>query len=632
MQNLPIYLQGIQNQSYDTSAPQNKAIFQPTKVESKIKDIAQQQTQTQPKIYQQDKLFKDVKKLQDAKWIAPEEAMKITLWFYKNKWYKVEWVDIDKELQALSPQEVKPVEEKNLLWKIWEGISNIWDTLKPFKWGTDIQWVWDTTGQLKMAWKMLANIPWDTVQLVWDITNLISNPKWAVKWVSDLAGSIVESWLNKLFGQDTYTTEERRQISQAVGEKLWEISKDPQIIQKMLEENPADVMLSLQWAGGILKNSSNTKIASIGQKLEETMKPIAAQKAIIRGTVKAWVNTWGFVLWKTSGLNPETLKTIFKNPDILTSWVTRESNAGKVLDAINNRVTELKWTGKWYEAMRSGKAVANESDLIDATFKNVGDYKAKNLTKVDEAVINDAFSYIDRYKWDITDTDLLSLRQQIDSIKYDPITWAKRVLSPNGDRVITQIRKWVDELAWTKIKWLKELDATYWKEVSDLKDVKNLLFKKNWELKDNYISTLSNLTSKNNLPKLEKIKKLVPEIESEINAVKALEDVEYAKWRAIGNYTQWWAIALWVSWAVNPASAIWLFIISNPTIVSKAVSLAWYSARTVGSITEKIKNGIKLTSQEAQIVSKAIQNQINEQALKWKEALGNTLGNVQVNK
>ena len=602
-----------------------KSFIAPSKTEQKIKEIATIKPVV-PKLSEQD-LFQDAQKVMEAKGLGEDEALFNTLSYYKAKGLEVEWVDLDLEIQALSPEPV--AEEKNMLQKAGDILKvDSKFEIKPF---SEITGIKDSlTNELKRlanAGRFAVNLPWDTIEFVWDVGEIVLNPIDTAKWVFQLWDALASK-----IGI-TEDNEQKQAVRQAVAQSINDNFGSFEKAMDTMQTNPFDTITTIFWGASLAKTGLQKAGASAETiaKLDDLAKlsnPLAIAKAeaklagnIIKPVVKFPADIAGFVVGKTSWLQPSTLKTIFKNPDVLTSGVTRESNANKVLTALDTRLGELKKTGKGYESMRTADVVTNSDELLTKVLDQTGDYKTKNLTTADQSVIDDALAYVDRYAGDITKEDILSLRQQLDSLKFDPVTGAKRVLSPNGERVVTKIRKSVDELAGEKIEGLKDLDTTYSKEAKELKEVKKMLFNKNGDLKDNYISTLSNLTSENNLPKLQRIQKLVPDIADDINALKALEDVEFAKGRTIGAYAQWGSVVAWLSGAIEPITAISLIILSNPTIVSNAVRLAGYGARTVWSIAEKIKNGIKLTAQEAQIVSKAVQSQINEQALwdtiKW---------------
>ena len=220
-----------------------------------------------------------------------QEVFNNILRSYKSKGYTIAGVDIDEELWLK-----EPVEEVKEEWGIWEAISDFWQSIKPFKWPADVEGIWDTAWQLQMAWKMLTNLPWDTVQLWGEIVSLITNPVDTAKgvfsiwkWLLDKAfrtGAEITSW-------EQLEVWEEEEVVNAIWNALWKVATDPNELSRLIQENPADIMFSLQGAWSVLKNSKNAKIANIGKSLEERMNPITMQlqtgKAIW-STVKAGKN------------------------------------------------------------------------------------------------------------------------------------------------------------------------------------------------------------------------------------------------------------------------------------------------------------------------------------------------------
>lgn len=70
----------------------------------------------------------------------------------------------------------------------------------------------------------------------------------------------------------------------------------------------------------------------------------------------------------------------------------------------------------------------------------------------------------------------------------------------------------------------------------ELRNIKKDFFNPDNTLKDNALSKLSNLTKKGNEARLERVKQLIPDIEPQINAIKALEDIKLANGQKVGSY------------------------------------------------------------------------------------------------
>lgn len=54
-------------------------------------------------------------------------------------------------------------------------------------------------------------------------------------------------------------------------------------------------------------------------------------------------------------------------------------------------------------------------------------------------------------KGQLDETDILSLRRQLDSIMYDPNTGLKRKISPTGERIVNSMRSEIDKIAKERI-------------------------------------------------------------------------------------------------------------------------------------------------------------------------------------
>lgn len=60
--------------------------------------------------------------------------------------------------------------------------------------------------------------------------------------------------------------------------------------------------------------------------------------------------------------------------------------------------------------------------------------------------------YISGYTGKVTDSDLLALRKQIDSVLYDPNTGMPRKLTPQANKIVNGVRADIDAMAKERIK------------------------------------------------------------------------------------------------------------------------------------------------------------------------------------
>ena len=449
----------------------------------------------------------------------------------------------------------------------------------------------------------------------------------------------VENNLAKMRWEWFYTNQAREQVWKWI-DKFWnELKEDPfWTMKKIAVEHPADLLLLWSWATAAawrnLSKVANTakvwwnlekaekfeKISNLANKTSEILNPINVTKniygkPIVWLTNIAW-STLKTVTSKLSWLNPTTLTEIVKNPEIfrkVKKWdLTFEKLAKDTIKSIDERIKEVWELWQKYETVKKWDWKINTNGVIPRKILEKYDIKVTEKwldfgsseiwTIADENAIERAFNLIKTRKLE-TWKDIINLRRALDSnINYE---WA----SNEAQNIIRAFRKNIDEVAKEQVPWLNILDKRYWPEVAELSKVKKYLFNKNWELKDDYISRISNLAWKWKEKTLERIKRIVPEIEHEINALKAFSDVELAKWNKVWAYMQslawwFWAFAWWLPWLV-----VWA-LITNPSVVSNLLQHYWASQKYISNITNKVKNWIKLNSNESSKISELLKNQI----------------------
>jgi len=246
--------------------------------------------------------------------------------------------------------------------------------------------------------------------------------------------------------------------------------------------------------------------------------------------------------------------------------LNRETVTGQAVDAIQKRLDDLSEIGKGYDSVRVGNVVANSDDVAGVYLKNAWNVATKQLTKADKSTLQDLSDYISDYKGNVTDADLLALRRQVDSVLYDPNTGMPRKITPQAKNIVNGVRADIDAMAKSRIKWLAEIDAQYAPEVAILKKVKKDIFNADGTLKDNAISTISNITGKGKEAKLARLEEIMPWIGDKVSAIKAYEDVLNASGNKVGNYAR--AGIAWTAAAtINPWLLAW-WVATHPKVVS----------------------------------------------------------------
>jgi len=255
---------------------------------------------------------------------------------------------------------------------------------------------------------------------------------------------------------------------------------------------------------------------------------------------------------QATGLAPETITKVINSPEEFTLQaiknVDREVFAKNAISKIENRIEALKDTGKTYQAIReSGATVELNDNFFDDVLKNrygfnIEDGKITATTKSatrNASDINAIQTLYDNWSPSTTNRtsldadEFLNLRADLaDLAKYD----ATR--SKASQDIARGLRNEINTKYRGQIEGLKELDEAYGTEVKFLNDIKKDYFKKDGGLKDNAISKLANLTGKGKEQALERLKGIIPDVEKQVNIIKAIEDIRYAGGQKVGTYTR----------------------------------------------------------------------------------------------
>lgn len=519
-------------------------------------------------------------------------------WFIDYMNGKKQSIDIGKEIWVIKeeiPVEEVQKENKHAQWLLdflWgKTISTereVWQFMDPLwlKWtgGANV------STALNLVWKSLLNLVPNTIEFVKWVGSMIFHPKQTVEWLKSIWQGIIDQ------AQWETTTPQAQMVSWM----WWEIKNtvtDPQKLWQFIFENPLDILtvVSPKWAA---------ELASV------------ATKWAIKGTVK-WVEVLGkwtaraseFVASQAFGITPQTIKTIIKNPKLYTQvekWILNsEEMLGSLGTKIDEKIAKISETGKWYQAIKETANIQSPIEEVNNALKARGieiknwklDFTNTNMADTsDMNAIQKAYDFI---KWD--NVNVLNIRGKIDDlINYESKTTSK------WQSVVKEIRKIIDNKGKIEIPWLAELDNTYWVEIKELRNIKKDFLNADWTFKDNALSKISNLTKKGNEAKLERVKKLLPWIEENINAIRAFEDVSLAWWQKVRSYlrgawTVWvWAMTGWPVWAI-----VWL-LLTSPQVATNLLKWLWYTKEFINNIVNKIKTGAKITSQEMKVLSSKV--------------------------
>lgn len=565
--------------------------------------------------------------------IAIVEALKL----YKQAGWSIEWIDIDQELQALwwiqqttqapNIQSFDTQEEqwkRNIWARIFEKVEDIWSWLK-FGWETGslakssnpfVSSFWSFVDALKFVW----NIPWDTIELVWQVWQMVSEPIQTAKSIEALAWWIIEKWLlsvlpkqiwGKTFDWD-YTTEERRLavewLSQALKDNFWTIEK----AKTTIIENPTDVLLTIQWWLNLAKKwiKDPNKIAQI-DKINEAISPINIMRTEV-WAIREWARKWSALtdaaLWKTTWTSADTIRAVreFSWTPEFSAWLSWKRSLQDIAKDLTSSVSEINanknivyW--KWYEAIKNSTTKIDLQPITAALSKNLKDNLKVKIGKdwkldfsdsvitwrTDQLNIQAMFDDIKR--WTNNTPDWLDTLKQRISNYYRGVDDSRQ-----ADRLATILSKDIKWEIVSKIPEYAKITAAYEKTIKDLKAIQKSLSL--WKEKD--IQTAVNKlasTFKENYGSRQEV-------------IKMIEQYTWQNFQAqIAWATMNPILARWLTWYLlgwgiiytagqlfsNPSMIAWLAI-ASPRAIWEIARVVWVSKKKLTEFTNNIK---KLTNE-----------------------------------
>jgi len=539
---------------------------------------------------------------------------------------------------SISPQDEK-IPWLDIWVKTWEAISNFWDAFK-------IE-AKDTDNILMSGLKFLWNLPWDTVQLAGDLISIASNPVWTVKSVEDFAWSMLETGFNKIIGTDVYTSEERRLIKDSVAWELKKISEDPSILRDMAVNNPADLLFSITWGFSAAKNLAKSKwmteLASKLEKAEAFTNPIKIQTEAFKlanskvlQPVLSWVKEVPIqLLWKTTGAGAEAIRTAFSNggkesfAKAMRGEITDEdilNNAKKAFDTIKEQRRDIYWED--YTKLVENKTKLWTSDIEDLLVRNLEeskvkivptekwfdlDFSASTITQnSSQSQIKQMFDDV-IYWSDDTPEGLDILKQRVQ----DRWIWGEG--TTKADRLSTVMSNAVKDKVVQAVPEYAEMTAKYEKLTNEIKEINRVLSLWDEKSKMTAITRLGQSMKDNLSFRKEMVEKL-----EELSGMDLKSAIAGAGLRKVMPKWIVWALAptglaYWVGAQLLTPAIIPIILTSSPRVIGELARAVWVTRNVLVKWLENAQQLFKNTD---------VRGVINAQAIKGKEALGNSLDDV----
>jgi hypothetical protein len=393
--------------------------------------------------------------------------------------------------------------------------------------------------------KAIGNVIPSAFGLAKNLYTMARHPVDTAKGIGSAFVGAEQQALNKIFNQKVQTQDTQAFDTLVVG--LKERYGSLENLQRTATNDPFgfgfDVLTLLQGGAGMAGKTSalNSRLSTTAQLFTKPVsKTVGATSNLINKTTK-------FGVGQATGLNPETISNLIKEPGSFTpealKTTTRESLGGAVKESIDARLEALKETGTGYEAIRQGPSVVQiPTGTTEGVLGKYGikivDGKVKTtaetvpLSTADKAALEDFISVYGNEPA-LSSNAFLNTRAALSELsKYDA---AK---TGNLNRIARDLRGIYDELGKNQIPGLKRLDEAYAPEREILSQIKKDYLQPDGSFKDGAINKIANLTGVGKGQILERLEEIQPGIGQRIKILKAAEDIERAAGLKVGTYAR----------------------------------------------------------------------------------------------
>jgi len=412
-----------------------------------------------------------------------------------------------------------------------------------------------------------------------------------MKYVADKAGFDIEK------PEERTQTEQMadmavEQVIDSYKERYGDLEKAERTVTNDPVGFALDVLGVLEGGVGVLGktkqlNTGLQKVATLGTKgVGKVISPIG------KG-----VRTVGeFGLSQATGLEPKELQTISKLDDFSKlKGASREQLAENVFSTIKDRMKQLGDLGEEYKPIREAEGSVGIKYSVEESLKNYGlnidkgkiirTPDSRPITKSELSQLQD---FYDLYsKNDISKNAFLNARDRLSQMaKFE------QGKSTALTDIAKGLRKDLNEKIRPQVEGLKELDVMFAPERKSLKAIEKDYFKKDGGqimFKDNALSKLANLTGKGKEQALNRLKAYIPDIEEQVDLVRALEGLERAKGQKVGTYTRA-AIGGGAVAVGNIPLAIGSLILTNPEFAARIINAVGKGTRGTIQVLDDINN------------------------------------------
>ena len=178
--------------------------------------------------------------------------------------------------------------------------------------------------------------------------------------------------------------------------------------------------------------------------------------------------------------------------------------------------------------------------------------------------------------------------------------------------IAKELRSQLDTLGKNQIVGLSDLDAKFAPEIKLLNKIKRDYLNPDGTFKDNALTKIANLNKEGRQEVLGRLKKIVPDIEEQINILTAVEDIRGSMGQKVGTYTRSVMGSLTGFSVGSVPGAIVGMILTNPYMAVAVLRQYQTVKNTLKSVIDlmisKMRKGVKLDEKELKILKDAIEN------------------------
>ena len=322
---------------------------------------------------------------------------------------------------------------------------------------------------------------------------------------------------------------------------------------------------------------------------------------------------------KITGVDQKTFDALKANPKAFRTAEKLDDGqySDKIFSDVRKRIeakrSELSESGKAYDVVRASKETATmpknwfkdvlkkEGITVDKSGKLIASSKSTIRNSADLGKLQEIYKTYGG-KTTLTSGEILNLRADLSAFPG----------KLEGSRASAQIfvnkaRSAVDKAAKDQLSGLRAVDNKWSALKTQYDELADVLFTKKGYLKKGARSKINNLMRNGNQEQLAAIKQVYPNIEQDLNILKAIENVKSVQGNTVGQYTRAGTV---VGGATGNIPLMAATLLANPSVALKLVEIVGkvkgYSSAVVQKAQSALSSGTKLTGAAQALVIESL--------------------------